>query len=180
MAAAKKTTAKETPVVEKEVEVTASEEVKEEPAKKETAKAEPAKKETRTAKKTTAKEEPEKKETAKAEPAKKETKTTKKTTKKTTRKTNAKKAAETVTEAVADTVKAAVTRKPAAAKNAGLFVEFDGRQINKDELIDQIIEKWCADEGKKPSAIKELNIYIKPEDNAAYYVINGQGSSIGL
>ena len=69
---------------------------------------------------------------------------------------------------------------PAAAKKVNVFVQFSGREVNQEELIVRIIDKWCAEENKKATSIKEFNVYIKPEDNAAYYVINGQGSSIEL
>lgn len=156
MAAKKTTKVAETvvPAVEKEVKVTTSEAVKAEPAKTEASEESVAK---TTAKKTT----------------------TRKTAVKETKKTAVKK--ET---AKKDAVKKEEAEKksamPAAAKKAAVFVEFDGRQVSQDELIARIVEKWCAEEDKKASAIKELNVYIKPEDNAAYYVINGQGSSIEL
>lgn len=70
---------------------------------------------------------------------------------------------------------------PAAVKKANVFLQFSQREeIKQEDLIIRIIDKWCAEENKKPTSIKEFNVYIKPEDNAAYYVINGQGSSIGL
>lgn len=154
MAAKKATKAAEkiTPVVEKEVKVTETEAVKAEPAKTEAAEEKTVAKKT-TAKKTTTK----KTTTKKAATAKKET-----------------------TKKAAEEKKETAPKTPAAAKKAAVFVEFDGRQVSQEDLIARIIAKWCDEEGKKASAIKELNVYIKPEDNAAYYVINGQGSSIEL
>lgn len=142
------------------------------PAKEETVKAEvkaaPVKNETVKAE---VKPEPAKAE-AKAAPAKKTT-----VKKAAAKKAPAKKAAEVKTETEP---KKTATKIPTAVKNAGVYVQFDNKENELEALKNRIVEKWCADEGHKPSAIKEMNIYIKPEDNAAYYVINGQGSSIEL
>lgn len=94
-------------------------------------------------------------------------------TKKTTKKAATKKTAEK------DTAKTTVkrTRK---AKAANIFVQYNNQEVSQEELVKRIIEKWCAENDKKESAIKEFDVYVKPEDNAAYYVVNGQGSSIEL
>ena len=62
---------------------------------------------------------------------------------------------------------------------AETFVEFSGKQISQAELVKEI-KKIYTSAGHKASDIKSLNIYIKPEENAAYYVINNefQGSYI--
>lgn len=155
-----------TPAVEKEVKATVTETVKaevtEEPVEVKMVKEEKTE------------------DTAVADTTKKTT-TKKTTTTKTTRKTAPKK--ETVAKKTVNTTeekKTATVRTPAAAKKAVVYVEFDGKQVSQEDIVTRIIEKWCSEEGKKASAIKEFSIYIKPEDNAAYYVINGQGSSIQL
>ena len=51
------------------------------------------------------------------------------------------------------------------------FVEFYGRQTNVAEVIDKVKAKYVA-EGHRESGIKSLEVYLKPEENAAYYVIN--------
>lgn len=86
-------------------------------------------------------------------------KTTTRTTAKTTRKTAAKKA-EPVTE---------------------VYVQYWGKEIHTSEVADRIKKIWTEDMGKKASELKDLKIYIKPEDNGAHYVINGDVTGfIGL
>lgn len=51
------------------------------------------------------------------------------------------------------------------------FVEYAGKQVEDKELISNVKALWVA-EGNKVKDIKTLNIYVKPEENAAYYVIN--------
>jgi len=52
-----------------------------------------------------------------------------------------------------------------------LYVEYQGRQVEDKALISQIKNLW-VESGHKIKDIKELKLYIKPEENAAYYVIN--------
>lgn len=104
----------------------------------------------------------------------------KKTARKTAEKKTAAKKTTKKTREKAEQEPVKTVRIPSAAKNAGVYIQFNNKEQEFESLKSRIIEKWCEDEGRKPSAIKEMNIYIKPEDNAAYYVINGQGSSIEL
>ena len=51
------------------------------------------------------------------------------------------------------------------------YVESYGRQVEEKTIIAKIKELWVAD-GNKIKDIKELNIYVKPEEDACYYIIN--------
>ena len=104
-------------------------------------------------------EEPAKKTAAKKTTTRKTT-AAKKTTTKTAAKTTAAKKAEPVTE---------------------VYVQYWGKEIHTSEVADRIKNIWTDDMGKKASELKDLKIYIKPEDNGAHYVINGDVTGfIGL
>ena len=104
-------------------------------------------------------EEPAKKTAAKKTTTRKTT-AAKKTTTKTAAKTTAAKKAEPVTE---------------------VYVQYWGKEIHTSEAADRIKKIWTEDMGKKASELKDLKIYIKPEDNGAHYVINGDVTGfIGL
>ncbi len=104
-------------------------------------------------------EEPAKKTAAKKTTTRKAT-AAKKTTTKTAAKTTAAKKAEPVTE---------------------VYVQYWGKEIHTSEVADRIKKIWTEDMGKKASELKDLKIYIKPEDNGAHYVINGDVTGfIGL
>jgi len=123
-----------------------------------TAKAEPAKAET-------AKVETVKTETVKKDSAKKQTAKKAEPAKKTVKKQAAKKA-----EPAKKAAKA--TEKTAARKanvKSEMFIQYDGNQVDSAALLERV-QADCASEGIK---IKELKLYIKPEDNACYYVANG-------
>ena len=104
-------------------------------------------------------EEPAKKTAAKKTTTRKTT-AAKKTTTRTAAKTTAAKKAEPVTE---------------------VYVQYWGKEIHTSEVADRIKKIWTEDMGKKASELKDLKIYIKPEDNGAHYVINGDVTGfIGL
>ncbi len=55
------------------------------------------------------------------------------------------------------------------------YVEYYGKQIDEAVLIKEAKEIW-AKSGKKAADLKSLNLYIKPEENTAYYVFNDDES----
>jgi len=52
-----------------------------------------------------------------------------------------------------------------------VYFQYAGNELSSQAILEQVKQLWEAS-GNKISAIKTLNLYIKPEDNAAYYVIN--------
>lgn len=54
-------------------------------------------------------------------------------------------------------------------------VEYAGKQYEEKAILSGIKDAWVA-AGKKVKDIKDLSVYIKPEESAAYYVINGKES----
>ncbi|BBF42034.1 hypothetical protein lbkm_0716 [Lachnospiraceae bacterium KM106-2] len=52
-----------------------------------------------------------------------------------------------------------------------LYVEYKGSRIEDKDIVNQVKELW-VNEGNKIKDIDTLNLYIKPEEHAAYYVIN--------
>lgn len=81
-------------------------------------------------------------------------------------------AAKNVAKAVTKT--ATKTVKKAAKKDIKVkaFVEYYGKQVEEKDIIARVKKAWTKS-GKKVGVIKEMDLYIKPEENAVYYVING-------
>lgn len=52
-----------------------------------------------------------------------------------------------------------------------LFVEYFGKQVEEKEMIAAVKKAWTS-AGKKVGDIKTIELYVKPEDGAVYYVIN--------
>ena len=54
-----------------------------------------------------------------------------------------------------------------------VVVEFNGTQRKVDDIVAKIKDEWVA-AGHRLSTIKTLDVYVKPQDYTAYYVINGK------
>ena len=82
--------------------------------------------------------------------------------------------AEEVKAEVKEEAKKAPAKKATPAKaeiKTALYVQFAGNEVTEADIIDKVKAAYVA-EGHKESAIKEINLYVKPEEYAVYYVIN--------
>ena len=84
---------------------------------------------------------------------------------------------ESVKKAEAETKTAAkktTARKTTAKKEikVSAFVEYFGKQVEEKDMIARVKKAWTSS-GKKIGDIKTMELYIKPEESAVYYVING-------
>ncbi len=102
--------------------------------------------------------------------------------KETTETAPVKKAASVKKAAAKTTVKKTAEKKPAVKKaaakkaapaNTEVYVQFWGKEVYAKDLVESIKKIWTEEMGKKESELKDLKVYIKPEDNGAHYVING-------
>lgn len=113
----------------------------------------------------------EKKEDVKAaEPAAKKT---------ATRKTAAKKTETAKTEASeAEAPKKTAAKKTAAKKvsepEMTVTIQFGGKNIVAKDVMDAAKKAYM--EANPDGEIKSMDIYVKPEENVAYYAVNGEGS----
>lgn len=88
--------------------------------------------------------------------------TAKKTTKKAaTKKTTTKKAAK----------KEETAEVAAPAATTEIFVEYNGVQVSGEEIVRLVKGSYGKD-------VTDLKIYVKPEDNRAYYVADGEAGSV--
>ena len=61
------------------------------------------------------------------------------------------------------------------SKKTTLYVEYLGKQVEEKEMIATVKKVWTS-AGNKVGDIKTLELYVKPEDGAVYYVINNTES----
>ena len=82
--------------------------------------------------------------------------------------------AEEVKEAVKETAKApakrTTTRKTAVKET--VYLQYLGKEINKDDLVKQVKDIWTKELKNKAGDLESVTLYLKPEENMAYYVIN--------
>lgn len=89
----------------------------------------------------------------------------------------AKEVKEVKAEAKKETAKKAPAKKAAAPKKEAVkgtevFVQYYDKEVVVADIEAKVKAAWVNETGKKESAIKSVKIYVKPEENAAYYVIN--------
>lgn len=66
--------------------------------------------------------------------------------------------------------------KKTAKAEVQVRLEFAGRQIHVEDVIESAKSHYKALYAKEKGALKTLDVYLKPEENVAYYVANGEGS----
>ena len=74
-----------------------------------------------------------------------------------------------------ETKKAPAKRAAAKDIKTSVVVQFAGKEVTEKELI-SAVKKAYTKKGNKVGDIKTIEIYVKPEENAAYYVVNGVGA----
>lgn len=74
--------------------------------------------------------------------------------------------------------KAVAEKKPAAkrttkkAVKTTFVVQAAGKEITMEEAVEKVNEAWTA-AGNKATDMKEVAVYVKPEEGTIYYVVNG-------
>lgn len=88
------------------------------------------------------------------------------------------KTVEKAEETVAAVEKPVTEKRTRRAKevSAEVYVQYLGREILTKDVLNNIKKIWTDDIGKKEKDLKDIKIYIKPEESKAYYVINGDVS----
>ena len=76
--------------------------------------------------------------------------------------------------------KAAPVKKAASTKalkkvepNIEMFLQFAGKEYTEQEIFQKVKEIWTKTLRQKVGDMLDVKIYLKPEESAAYYVING-------
>lgn len=76
--------------------------------------------------------------------------------------------------------------KPAAKKTAAkkatektavvekMNIQFSGKSYSMEDLMSIAKDVWRYDLKQKPADLKNIELYVKPEESVAYYVINGE------
>lgn len=83
-----------------------------------------------------------------------------------------------VKKAVEETKKAtkkATTRRKKKDMKVNAYVEYYGKQVHEDIMIANVKKAWIK-AGHRIGEIETMDLYIKPEEDKVYYVINGTES----
>ena len=93
------------------------------------------------------------------------------------RKAPAKKTATRTTKAAAkakEEAPEAPKAKEEAAVETVLHVQYAGKAYSQEDLLKIAKDVWEYDLNRKPSELKNVEMYVKPEENKVYYVMNGE------
>ena len=97
--------------------------------------------------------------------------------KKTVAKTTAAKTTAAKKEETAPKAEAKAEAKPAkaAAKDikTKIAVQFGGKGYETDDFVKMAKDVWTFDLKRELGDLKQIDLYVKPEENKVYYVING-------
>ena len=81
------------------------------------------------------------------------------------------------TEKTVKTAKKTTAKKPAKKEiKVRTFVQYYGKEVEEKEMIAAVKKDWTKVNGKKVGDIKDITLYVKPEEAAVYYVVNGTDS----
>ncbi len=86
-------------------------------------------------------------------------------------KTTVKAAKETAAKTTA-AAKETVEKKTTLKKT--VYLQYLGKEIDQQDIEEKVKSIWTETMGKKVSEMKSLTLYLKPEENKAYYVINDE------
>lgn len=101
-------------------------------------------------------------------PAKKDAKTP---AKKTTARKSIKKVSEKPVKSVEK--KPATRRTTKKESAAEIYIQYLGKELSTKNVLENIKNLWTGEMGRKEKDFKDVKVYIKPEENKAYFVING-------
>ncbi|MCD7982106.1 MAG: DUF6465 family protein [Clostridiales bacterium] len=89
-----------------------------------------------------------------------------------TTKKNVEKAVASTKKAVKDSSETTTKRKYTRKPTKNIVIQYLGDEISEEVLTERALAQFAATEGAV--SVKSITLYIKPEDKAAYYVINDQ------
>lgn len=90
------------------------------------------------------------------------------------KKETTKAAAKAKTAAKKTVAKTGAKRGPKKEAEATISVQFSGKSYTAQELVAIAKDVWKYDLKQKVSDFKSVELYVKPEENQTYYVINGE------
>lgn len=76
--------------------------------------------------------------------------------------------------------KEAATKKTTTKKTeikTNVLLQFAYKEVSFDDIVANVKEAWTSQFMGKLSDIKTLDIYVKPEEHKAYFVVNGDAEN---
>lgn len=55
---------------------------------------------------------------------------------------------------------------------ANIYLQYMGKEFSTSDVMKKVKDIWTKELGKETTELRSVNVYLKPEEFAAYYVIN--------
>lgn len=68
----------------------------------------------------------------------------------------------------------APAKKAAAKKEVKIAIQFADKNYTSEDLANIANDVWVYDYNKKASELKDVQLYVKPEESKVYYVFNNE------
>lgn len=98
------------------------------------------------------------------------------TTKKATEAKATTKKATTTKKAATKTTTTKKTSKKAVEPQVSYLLQFSGKEVNTANIYETVKTVWVERFQGKLEDIKTIEIYLKPEEHKAYFVVNGESN----
>lgn len=70
--------------------------------------------------------------------------------------------------------RAGVLKNDKVELKANIYLQYMGKEFSTSDVMKKVKDVWVKELGKKPEELRSVNVYLKPEEFAAYYVINDE------
>ena len=61
-----------------------------------------------------------------------------------------------------------------SAQKTDMYIEFHSKKISEEALIKSAKDIWKYDLKRRVSELDSIELYVKPEEDMVYYVMNGE------
>ena len=60
-----------------------------------------------------------------------------------------------------------------------LYIQYNDLEFSDELMFEAAVNAYCEEFGKDKSSVKTVNLYVKPQEGKAYYVINDNAEESG-
>lgn len=60
-----------------------------------------------------------------------------------------------------------------------LYIQYNDLEFSDELLFEAAVNAYCNETGMDKSSVEAVNLYVKPQEGKAYYVINNDGEKSG-
>lgn len=70
-------------------------------------------------------------------------------------------------------------KKPEAAISHKLYIQYNDLEFSDELMFEAAVNAYCNEYGQDKESVQAVNLYVKPQEGKAYYVINNNAEKTG-